>query len=76
MKRSVGGVLVFVFKFVLLVLTLQCIWHFRIVQTFHLSNNICNLLAGVAGEALPVECEKDIFDYIQWEYREPKDRSE
>uniref|UniRef100_A0A8C5NIW7 DNA polymerase beta thumb domain-containing protein n=1 Tax=Junco hyemalis TaxID=40217 RepID=A0A8C5NIW7_JUNHY len=26
--------------------------------------------------ALPVECEKDIFDYIQWKYREPKDRSE
>ncbi|XP_075300939.1 DNA polymerase beta isoform X2 [Opisthocomus hoazin] len=33
-------------------------------------------VTGVAGEALPVECEKDIFDYIQWEYREPKDRSE
>ncbi|NWU25120.1 DPOLB polymerase, partial [Dyaphorophyia castanea] len=33
-------------------------------------------VTGVAGEALPVECEKDIFDYIQWKYREPKDRSE
>ncbi|KAI1230021.1 hypothetical protein IHE44_0010405 [Lamprotornis superbus] len=31
-------------------------------------------VTGVAGEALPVECEKDIFDYIQWKYREPKDR--
>ncbi|KAM6235151.1 DNA polymerase beta isoform 1-T2 [Porphyrio hochstetteri] len=33
-------------------------------------------VTGVAGEALPVESEKDIFDYIQWKYREPKDRSE
>ncbi|NWX19511.1 DPOLB polymerase, partial [Aegotheles bennettii] len=33
-------------------------------------------VTGVAGEALPVECEEDIFDYIQWKYREPKDRSE
>ncbi|OXB62717.1 hypothetical protein ASZ78_010784 [Callipepla squamata] len=33
-------------------------------------------VTGVAGEALPVECERDIFDYIQWKYREPKDRSE
>ncbi|XP_068012893.1 DNA polymerase beta isoform X2 [Melanerpes formicivorus] len=33
-------------------------------------------VTGVAGEPLPVECEKDIFDYIQWQYREPKDRSE
>ncbi|KAG5212107.1 hypothetical protein JEQ12_014536, partial [Ovis aries] len=31
---------------------------------------------GVAGEPLPVDSEKDIFDYIQWKYREPKDRSE
>jgi hypothetical protein len=23
-----------------------------------------------------VDSEKDIFDYIQWKYREPKDRSE
>jgi DNA polymerase beta len=34
------------------------------------------LLVGVAGEPLPVDSEKDIFDYIQWKYREPKDRSE
>ncbi|XP_064353955.1 DNA polymerase beta isoform X2 [Dromaius novaehollandiae] len=33
-------------------------------------------ITGVAGEALPVECERDIFDYIQWKYREPEDRSE
>uniref|UniRef100_A0A8C6JE17 DNA polymerase n=1 Tax=Melopsittacus undulatus TaxID=13146 RepID=A0A8C6JE17_MELUD len=33
-------------------------------------------VTGVAGEALPVESEEDIFDYIQWKYREPKDRSE
>lgn len=33
-------------------------------------------LVGVAGEPLPVDSEKDIFDYIQWKYREPKDRSE
>ncbi|XP_040092296.1 DNA polymerase beta-like [Oryx dammah] len=31
---------------------------------------------GVAGEPLPVDSEKDVFDYIQWKYREPKDRSE
>ncbi|XP_066878565.1 DNA polymerase beta isoform X2 [Kogia breviceps] len=33
-------------------------------------------VTGVAGEPLPVDSEKDIFDYIQWNYREPKDRSE
>ncbi|KAM8794669.1 LOW QUALITY PROTEIN: DNA polymerase beta [Eudromia elegans] len=33
-------------------------------------------VTGVAGEALPVESERDIFDYIQWKYREPEDRSE
>lgn len=37
---------------------------------------LLSLLAGVAGEPLPVDSEKDIFDYIQWKYREPKDRSE
>lgn len=58
------------------VLILQYTCHFWTVQTFHLSSSLYNMLAGVAGEALPVECEKDIFDYIQWKYREPKDRSE
>nr|XP_040147729.1 DNA polymerase beta [Ictidomys tridecemlineatus] len=33
-------------------------------------------VTGVAGEPLPVDSERDIFDYIQWKYREPKDRSE
>ncbi|KAG7476652.1 hypothetical protein MATL_G00085060 [Megalops atlanticus] len=33
-------------------------------------------VTGVPGEPLPVDSEKDIFDYIQWKYREPKDRSE
>ncbi|XP_037382054.1 DNA polymerase beta [Talpa occidentalis] len=33
-------------------------------------------ITGVAGEPLPVDSERDIFDYIQWKYREPKDRSE
>nr|XP_035977871.1 LOW QUALITY PROTEIN: DNA polymerase beta-like [Halichoerus grypus] len=33
-------------------------------------------VTGVAGEPLPVDSEKDIFDYIQWKYREPKDQSE
>ncbi|KPP76015.1 DNA polymerase beta-like, partial [Scleropages formosus] len=32
-------------------------------------------VTGVAGEPLLVDSEKDIFDYIQWKYREPKDRS-
>uniref|UniRef100_A0A9J8D7T2 DNA polymerase n=1 Tax=Cyprinus carpio carpio TaxID=630221 RepID=A0A9J8D7T2_CYPCA len=33
-------------------------------------------VTGVAGEPLLVDSEKDIFDYIQWKYREPKERSE
>ncbi|KAM4678051.1 DNA polymerase beta [Discoglossus pictus] len=33
-------------------------------------------VTGLAGEPLPVDSEKDIFDYIQYKYREPKDRSE
>lgn len=33
-------------------------------------------VVGVAGEPLLVDSEKDIFDYIQYKYREPKDRSE
>ncbi|XP_039624112.1 DNA polymerase beta [Polypterus senegalus] len=33
-------------------------------------------VTGVPGEPLPVDSEKDIFDYIEWKYREPKDRSE
>uniref|UniRef100_A0A8C6X646 DNA polymerase n=1 Tax=Naja naja TaxID=35670 RepID=A0A8C6X646_NAJNA len=33
-------------------------------------------VTGVAGEPLPVDSEKDVFDYIQWQYREPKERSE
>ncbi|XP_005998646.1 DNA polymerase beta [Latimeria chalumnae] len=33
-------------------------------------------VTGVPGEPLPVESESDIFDYIEWKYREPKDRTE
>lgn len=33
-------------------------------------------VTGMAGEPLLVDSEKDIFDYIQWKYREPKERSE
>lgn len=33
-------------------------------------------VTGIAGESLLVDSEKDIFDYILWKYREPKDRSE
>ncbi|XP_030057934.1 DNA polymerase beta [Microcaecilia unicolor] len=33
-------------------------------------------VTGVAGEPLPVQSEEDVFEYIQWKYREPKDRSE
>nr|XP_033805332.1 DNA polymerase beta isoform X2 [Geotrypetes seraphini] len=33
-------------------------------------------VTGVAGEPLPVQSEEDIFEYIQWKYREPKERSE
>ncbi|KAG5834078.1 hypothetical protein ANANG_G00257450 [Anguilla anguilla] len=33
-------------------------------------------VTGIAGEPLPVDSEKDIFDYILWKYREPKERSE
>lgn len=31
---------------------------------------------GVPGEPLPVDSEEDIFEYIGWPYREPKERSE
>lgn len=31
---------------------------------------------GVAGEPLLVNSERDIFDYIHYKFREPKDRSE
>ena len=34
------------------------------------------VVLGMAGEPLLVDSEKDIFDYIQWKYREPKDRIE
>uniref|UniRef100_A0A668RAG7 DNA polymerase n=1 Tax=Oreochromis aureus TaxID=47969 RepID=A0A668RAG7_OREAU len=33
-------------------------------------------VTGMAGEPLLVDSEKDIFDYIQYKYREPKERSE
>jgi len=33
-------------------------------------------VTGMAGEPLLVDSEKDIFEYIHWKYREPKDRSE
>uniref|UniRef100_A0A667YG72 DNA polymerase n=1 Tax=Myripristis murdjan TaxID=586833 RepID=A0A667YG72_9TELE len=33
-------------------------------------------VTGVAGEPLMVDSERDIFEYIQYKYREPKDRSE
>ncbi|KAM3925645.1 DNA polymerase beta [Leptodactylus fuscus] len=33
-------------------------------------------VTGIAGEPLPIDSEKDIFDYIQYKYREPKERSE
>ncbi|XP_046871738.1 DNA polymerase beta [Hypomesus transpacificus] len=33
-------------------------------------------VTGMAGEPLLVDSEKDIFDYIQWKYKEPKERSQ
>ncbi|XP_069773660.1 DNA polymerase beta isoform X3 [Narcine bancroftii] len=33
-------------------------------------------ITGVPGEPLPVESERDIFEYIDWQYREPRERSE
>ncbi|KAG7177706.1 DNA polymerase beta-like [Homarus americanus] len=30
---------------------------------------------GVPGEALPVSCERDIFDYIDYDYKEPHERN-
>lgn len=33
-------------------------------------------VTGMAGEPLLVDSERDIFEYIQYKYREPKDRSE
>ncbi|XP_075889410.1 DNA polymerase beta [Nelusetta ayraudi] len=33
-------------------------------------------VTGVAGEPMLVDSERDIFDYIEYKYREPKDRSQ
>uniref|UniRef100_A0A8C7YN93 DNA polymerase n=1 Tax=Oryzias sinensis TaxID=183150 RepID=A0A8C7YN93_9TELE len=33
-------------------------------------------VTGVAGEPLPVDSERDIFEYIQYKFKEPKDRSQ
>lgn len=33
-------------------------------------------VTGIPGEPLPVESESDIFEYIEWRYKEPKERSE
>ncbi|CAK6950746.1 DNA polymerase beta [Scomber scombrus] len=33
-------------------------------------------VTGIAGEPLLVDSERDIFEYIQYKYREPKDRSQ
>lgn len=37
---------------------------------------LCGSVVGVAGEPLLVDSERDIFEYIHYKYREPKDRSE
>lgn len=37
---------------------------------------VCGSVSGVAGEPLLVDSERDIFEYIHYKYREPKDRSE
>lgn len=45
----------------------------------HLSISIiflCVSVVGMAGEPLLVDSERDIFEYIHYKYREPKDRSE
>ena len=34
------------------------------------------LSVGMAGEPLLVDSERDIFEYIQYKYREPKERSQ
>ena len=33
------------------------------------------LLSGDPGESLPVSCEEDIFDYIDYKYKKPEDRN-
>lgn len=37
---------------------------------------ILGLSVGMAGEPLMVNSERDIFEYINYRYKEPKDRSE
>lgn len=37
---------------------------------------VCDCVVGVAGEPLVVDSERDIFEYIHYKYKEPKDRSE
>lgn len=37
---------------------------------------VCGSVSGVAGEPLLVDSERDIFEYIHYKYREPKERSE
>lgn len=37
-------------------------------------NNIYVCLIGVPGEPVPISSERDIFDCIEYDYREPKDR--
>lgn len=37
---------------------------------------VCRSVVGVAGEPLLVDSERDIFEYIHYKYREPKERSE
>ncbi|MCP4651969.1 MAG: hypothetical protein GY858_01095 [Candidatus Omnitrophica bacterium] len=32
-------------------------------------------VVGIAGEPLSVSSERDIFDYVGMEYKQPKDRS-
>lgn len=36
----------------------------------------CVSVVGMAGEPLMVNSERDIFEYINYRYKEPKDRSE
>lgn len=43
---------------------------------FNMATFLCGSVVGVAGEPLLVDSERDVFEYIQYKYREPKDRSE
>ena len=55
---------------------LSSVSNFTCVQLLISAILLCGSISGVAGEPLMVDSERDIFEYIQYKYREPKERSQ